>query len=208
MKKGKAVFIIKTLIEVLVPATFAFILLHQSYPPWFTGLFGLNTSFFETGKTTAENNGAKYQVMIYTEKNEENNPRLLAGPFREFSQSRYLILTPKAVFWFDDSKENCSFSADKISIKKNAIRTPLEITEPFKSLCFTYGVERKNGVLIYSLMNEIFCSGNLFFCGKNFRMIRRALLHYVNVYDSVNSIWHSEHSLRAFVFFRYLAEVE
>ncbi len=46
MKKGKAVFIIKTLIEVLVPATFAFILLHQSYPPWFTGLFGLNTSFF------------------------------------------------------------------------------------------------------------------------------------------------------------------
>lgn len=154
MKKGKAVFIIKTLIEVLVTATFAFILLHQSYPPWFTGLFGLNASFFETGKTTAESNGAKYQVMIYTEKNEENNPRLLAGPFREFSQSRYLILTPKAVFWFDDSKENCSFSADKISIKKNAIRTPLEITEPFKNLCSTYEVERKNGMLIYSLMNE------------------------------------------------------
>ena len=92
--------------------------------------------------------------MIYTEKNEENNPRLLAGPFREFSQSRYLILTPKAVFWFDDSKENCSFSADKISIKKNAIRTPLEITEPFKNLCSTYEVKRKNGMLIYSLMNE------------------------------------------------------
>ena len=68
MKKGKAVFIIKTLIEVLVPATFAFILLYQSYPPWITGIFGLNTSFFETGKTTAENNGSKYQVMIYTEK--------------------------------------------------------------------------------------------------------------------------------------------
>ena len=46
MKKGKAVFIIKTLIEVLVLATFAFMLLYQSYPPWVTGLVGLNASFF------------------------------------------------------------------------------------------------------------------------------------------------------------------
>lgn len=79
MKKGKAVFIIKTLIEVLVPATFAFMLLYQSYPPWVTGLVGLNASFFETGKTTAENDGAKYQVMIYTRKMKRTIPGLLAG---------------------------------------------------------------------------------------------------------------------------------
>lgn len=79
MKKGKAVFIIKTLIEVLVPATFAFILLHQSYPPWFTGLFGLNTSFFWNGKNNCGKQRGKISGHdLYREKWREQS-RLLAG---------------------------------------------------------------------------------------------------------------------------------
>ena len=54
MKKGKAFFITTALIEVLAPSVFV-LLLYRPYPPWITGLFGLNSTFSRIGTITVEN---------------------------------------------------------------------------------------------------------------------------------------------------------
>ncbi len=154
MKREKTFLIIKTLIELLVPSIFVLLLLYRPYPPWFTRIFGLNSTFSRIGGITIENNSTKYPVIIYAEKNNPEKKRLLAGPFREFPQCSYLILTPEALYWFDDSKENCSFFLDKISIKNNALLGRAEVTESFKSLCSDCRMERNNGLLTYTLLDK------------------------------------------------------
>ena len=151
MRKTERRFLVKTLIEAALPAIFALLLLSRPYPPWITGLFGLNSTFFSIGSAAAESRGTEYPVRIYAEKENPGTKRLLAGPFREFPQCRYLLLTPEALFWFDDSGENCAFSPERISVKKNALAGAAEVSEPFKNICSSYRIERRNGSLVYSL---------------------------------------------------------
>ncbi len=140
--------------KVLVPSIFVLLLLYRPYPPWFTRIFGLNSTFSRIGRITVENSSTKYPVIIYAEKNHPEKKRLLAGPFREFPQCSYLILTPEALYWFDDSKENCSFSQNKISIKNNALLGRAEVTESFKSLCSDCRMQRNKGLLICTMLDK------------------------------------------------------
>ena len=151
MGKNRKVFILKTLIEVFDPAIFAILFLWRPYPPQITRFFGLNTTFSAVGGVTAESRTGKYTVTVYAEKETSRKKRLMVGPFRDFPQCSYLIPTKEALFWVDDSGENCIVSPEWISIKENALGAAAEITEPFKNLCQDYRVQRKNGMVVYSL---------------------------------------------------------
>ncbi len=127
------------------------ILLIGIQPVWFTGLLGLNSSFHLSGETTAAGpNGVEYPVKIY--KGDEQY--ILLGSFREFPQCRFLLVSGDKLFRFDDSGKQCLVSEKKISIKQNAIRNPLEVTEAFKNICTAYTVEQQDGKRIFSLTGK------------------------------------------------------